>query len=384
MAIARYILNETSYFGIGSRENLATEVKARGYKKALLVSDKILESCGVLDKVKKVLDDANIPYDVYVDIKQNPTVKNCKEGLVAFNKAGADFIVAVGGGSVIDTAKAVAITKNNPEFEDIKSLEGVAPTHTKCVPIIALPTTCGTAAEVTINYVITLEDENRKIVCVDPKDISLVAIVDAELMLTMPNRTIAATGMDALTHAIEGYITKGAHIISDMFEIKAIELIAKHLRGAVANKNLEDMEGMSIAQYVAGMGFSNVGLGIVHSMAHPLGAVYDIPHGVANALLLPTVMEFNMSACIEKYGDIAKAMGVDTTGMSKEEAAQAAVDAVRKLAIDVGIPQTLREINIPEEGLPKLSKDALADVCTGGNPKDVTLEDIEKLYNKVY
>ena len=384
MAIARYILNETSYFGIGSRENLATEVKARGYKKALLVSDKILESCGVLDKVKKVLDDANIPYDVYVDIKQNPTVKNCKEGLVAFNKAGADFIVAVGGGSVIDTAKAVAITKNNPEFEDIKSLEGVAPTHTKCVPIIALPTTCGTAAEVTINYVITLEDENRKIVCVDPKDIPLVAIVDAELMLTMPNRTIAATGMDALTHAIEGYITKGAHIISDMFEIKAIELIAKHLRGAVANKNLEDMEGMSIAQYVAGMGFSNVGLGIVHSMAHPLGAVYDIPHGVANALLLQTVMEFNMSACIEKYGDIAKAMGVDTTGMSKEEAAQAAVDSVRKLAIDVGIPQTLREINIPEEGLPKLSKDALADVCTGGNPKDVTLEDIEKLYNKVY
>jgi lactaldehyde reductase len=382
--MARYILNETSYFGVGSRENLAIEVKARGYKKALLVSDKILESCGVLDKVKKVLEDANIAYDVFVEIKQNPTVKNCKDGLAAFNAAGADFIVAVGGGSVIDTAKAIAITKNNPEFEDIKSLEGVAPTHTKCVPIIALPTTCGTAAEVTINYVITLEDENRKIVCVDPKDIPLVAIVDAELMLTMPNKTIAATGMDALTHAIEGYITKGAHVISDMFEIKAIELIAKHLRGAVANKNLEDMDGMSIAQYVAGMGFSNVGLGIVHSMAHPLGAVYDIPHGVANALLLPTVMEFNMSACIDKYVDIAKAMGVDTTGMSKEEAAQAAVDAVRKLAVDVGIPQTLREINIPEEGLPKLAKDALADVCTGGNPKDVTLEDIEKLYNKVY
>ena len=382
--MARYILNETSYFGVGSRENLATEVKARGYKKALLVSDKILESCGVLDKVKKVLEDANIPYDVFVEIKQNPTVKNCKDGLTAFNAAGADFIVAVGGGSVIDTAKAIAITKNNPEFEDIKSLEGVALTHTKCVPIIALPTTCGTAAEVTINYVITLEDENRKIVCVDPKDIPLVAIVDAELMLTMPNKTIAATGMDALTHAIEGYITKGAHVISDMFEIKAIELIAKHLRGAVADKNLEDMDGMSIAQYVAGMGFSNVGLGIVHSMAHPLGAVYDIPHGIANALLLSTVMEFNMSACIEKYGDIARAMGVDTTGMSKEVAAQAAVDAVRKLAIDVGIPQTLREIGIPKEGLPKLSKDALADVCTGGNPKDVTLEDIEKLYNKVY
>ncbi|WP_177160020.1 lactaldehyde reductase [uncultured Fusobacterium sp.] len=382
--MARYILNETSYFGIGCRAELATEVKARGYKKALLVSDKILETCGVLDKVKEVLEGANIPYEVFTDLKQNPTIKNCKDGLEAFNKAGADFIVAVGGGSVIDTAKAVAIVKNNPEFADIKSLEGVAPTHTKCVPIIALPTTCGTAAEVTINYVITIEEENRKIVCVDPKDIPLVAIVDAELMLTMPNRTIAATGMDALTHAIEGYITKGAHVISDMFEIKAIEMIGKHLRGAVADKNLTDMEGMSIAQYVAGMGFSNVGLGIVHSMAHPLGAVYDIPHGVANALLLPTVMEFNKSACVEKYGDIARALGVDTTGMTKDEAAQAAVDAVRKLSIDVGIPQTLREINIPEEGIAKLSKDALADVCTGGNPKDVTLEDIEKLYRIVY
>ena len=349
-----------------------------------IVSDKILETCGVLDKVKEVLEGANIPYEVFTDLKQNPTIKNCKDGLEAFNKAGADFIVAVGGGSVIDTAKAVAIVKNNPEFADIKSLEGVAPTHTKCVPIIALPTTCGTAAEVTINYVITIEEENRKIVCVDPKDIPLVAIVDAELMLTMPNRTIAATGMDALTHAIEGYITKGAHVISDMFEIKAIEMIGKHLRGAVADKNLTDMEGMSIAQYVAGMGFSNVGLGIVHSMAHPLGAVYDIPHGVANALLLPTVMEFNKSACVEKYGDIARALGVDTTGMTKDEAAQAAVDAVRKLSIDVGIPQTLREINIPEEGIAKLSKDALADVCTGGNPKDVTLEDIEKLYRIVY
>ena len=382
--MARYILNETSYFGIGSRTELATEVQARGYKKALLVSDKILASCGVLDKVKEVLDKAEIAYEEFTEIKQNPTVKNCKDGLETFNKAGADFLIAVGGGSVIDTAKAVAIVKNNPEFADIKSLEGVAPTKNKCVPIIALPTTCGTAAEVTINYVITLEDENRKIVCVDPKDIPLVAIVDAELMLTMPNKTIAATGMDALTHAIEGYITKGAHVISDMFELKAIEMIGKHLRGAVADKNLTDMEGMSIAQYVAGMGFSNVGLGIVHSMAHPLGAVYDIPHGVANALLLPIVMEFNMSACIDKYGDIARAMGVDTTGMTKEEAAKAAVEAVRQLSKDVHIPQTLREINIPESGLPKLSKDALADVCTGGNPKDVTLEDIEKLYNIAY
>ena len=254
--MARYILNETSYFGIGSRAELATEVQARGYKKALLVSDKILASCGVLDKVKEVLDKAEIAYEEFTEIKQNPTVKNCKDGLEAFNRAGADFLIAVGGGSVIDTAKAVAIVKNNPEFADIKSLEGVAPTKNKCVPIIALPTTCGTAAEVTINYVITLEDENRKIVCVDPKDIPLVAIVDAELMLTMPNKTIAATGMDALTHAIEGYITKGAHVISDMFELKAIEMIGKHLRGAVADKNLEDMEGMSIAQYVAGMGLS--------------------------------------------------------------------------------------------------------------------------------
>lgn len=382
--MARFILNETSYFGAGCRAELANEVLARGYKKALLVSDGVLAKVGVLDKVREVLDKANIVYETFTEIKQNPTIKNCKDGLAAYNKAGADFIIAVGGGSVIDTAKAIGITKNNPEFEDIKSLEGVSNTKNKSVPIIALPTTCGTAAEVTINYVITVEEENRKIVCVDPKDIPLVAIVDSDLMITMPSKTIAATGMDALTHAIEGYITKGANTISDMFEVKAIEMIAKHLRGAVKDKNAVDMEGMSLAQYIAGMGFSNVGLGIVHSMAHPLGAIYDIPHGVANALLLPTVMEFNMSACIDKYGDIAKAMGVDTTGMSKEEAAKSAVEAVRQLAIDVSIPQTLREINIPKEGIPKLSVDALNDVCTGGNPKDVTLEDIEKLYNIVY
>lgn len=382
--MARYILNETSYFGVGCREELANEVKARGYKKALLVSDKVLAECGVLGKVKEVLNKAEIAYEEFTDIKQNPTIKNCKDGLEAFNKVGADFIIAVGGGSVIDTAKAVAIVKNNPEFADIRSLEGVAPTHSKCVPIIALPTTCGTAAEVTINYVITDEENNRKMVCVDPKDIPLVAIVDAELMASMPPKLIASTGMDALTHAIEGNITKGAHTISDMFEIKSIELIAKHLRGAVADRNMTDMDGMSIAQYVAGMGFSNVGLGIVHSMAHPLGAVFDIPHGVANALLLPIVMEFNMSACIEKYGDIARAMGVDTIGMTKEEAARAAVEAVRKLSKDISIPQTLREISIKREDLPRLAKDALADVCTGGNPKDVVLEDIEKLYIRAY
>lgn len=382
--MARYILNETSYFGVGCREELANEVKARGYKKALLVSDKVLAECGVLGKVKEVLNKAEIAYEEFTDIKQNPTIKNCKDGLEAFNKVGADFIIAVGGGSVIDTAKAVAIVKNNPEFADIRSLEGVAPTHSKCVPIIALPTTCGTAAEVTINYVITDEENNRKMVCVDPKDIPLVAIIDAELMASMPPKLIASTGMDALTHAIEGYITKGAHTISDMFEIKSIELIAKHLRGAVADRNMEDMDGMSIAQYVAGMGFSNVGLGIVHSMAHPLGAVFDVPHGVANALLLPIVMEFNMSACIEKYGDIARAMGVDTIGMTKEEAARAAVEAVRKLSKDISIPQTLREISIKREDLPRLAKDALADVCTGGNPKDVVLEDILGLYEVAY
>lgn len=382
--MARYILNETSYFGLGSRENISLEVKERGYKKALLVSDRVLENCGVLDKVKVVLNEAEIDYEIFTEIKQNPTVKNCKDGLEAFNKAEADFIIAVGGGSVIDVGKAISIVKNNPEFADIKSLEGIAPTHTKGVPIIALPTTCGTAAEVTINYVITLEDENRKIVCVDPKDIPLVAIVDAELMLTMPNGTIAATGMDALTHAIEGYITKGAHVISDMFEIKAIEMIGKHLRGAVADKNLVDMEGMSIAQYIAGMGFSNVGLGIVHSMAHPLGAVYDLPHGIANALLLPIVMEFNMSECIDKYGEIARAMGVDIENLTKQEAAKKAVEAVRKLSLDIKIPQTLREVNIPKEGIFKLSEDALADVCTGGNPKSVTREDIEKLYLSIY
>lgn len=381
--MARYILNETSYFGIGSRAELATEVKARGYKKALLVSDKILASCGVLDKVKEVLNNAGIAYEEFTEIKQNPTVKNCKDGLEAFNKAGADFLIAVGGGSVIDTAKAVAIVKNNPEFADIKSLEGVAATQNKCVPIIALPTTCGTAAEVTINYVITLEDENRKIVCVDPKDIPLVAIVDAELMLTMPNKTIAATGMDALTHAIEGYITKGAHVISDMFELKAIEMIGKHLRGAVADKNLEDMEGMSIAQYVAGMGFSNVGLGIVHSMAHPLGAVYDTPHGVANAIILPTVMEYNAPFTGEKYREIARAFGVkNVDNMSEEEYRTAAIAAVKKLSEDVGIPADLKEI-VKSEDIEFLAKSAFADVCTGGNPRDTSVEEIKALYEKL-
>lgn len=382
--MARFILNETSYFGVGIRSELANEIKERGFKKALLVSDKVLDSCGVLKKVKDVLDKGNISYETFLDIKQNPTIKNCKDGLSAFNSAKADFLIAVGGGSVMDVAKAIGITKNNPEFEDVKSLEGVAPTKNKSVPIMALPTTCGTAAEVTINYVIIDEKENRKMVCVDPKDIPIIAFVDAELMASMPNSLVAATGMDALTHAIEGYITKGAHTISDMFEHKAMQLISKHLRGAVKDKNMTDMEGMSIAQYVAGMGFSNVGLGIVHSMAHPLGAVFDIPHGVANAVLLPIVMEFNMPVCIDKYADIAVAMGEKIDGLNKEEAAKLAVEAVKKLSKDVNIPANLRELKIKEEDLPRLAKDALADVCTGGNPRDVALEDILALYKKAY
>ncbi|WP_295160694.1 lactaldehyde reductase [uncultured Brachyspira sp.] len=382
--MARYILNETSYFGIGVRNELAPEIKSRGFKKALLVSDKVLDSCGVLKKVKDVLDNADIAYEIFLDIKQNPTIKNCKDGLAKFNESGADFLIAVGGGSVMDVAKAIGITKNNPEFQDVKSLEGVAATKNKSVPIMALPTTCGTAAEVTINYVIIDEEENRKMVCVDPKDIPIIALVDAELMVSMPSSLVAATGMDALTHAIEGYITKGAHTISDMFEYKAMQLISRHLRGAVKDKNIEDMDQMSIAQYIAGMGFSNVGLGIVHSMAHPLGAIFDIPHGVANAVLLPIVMEFNMPVCIDKYADIAAAMGEKTDGLGSKEAALLAVEAVRKLSKDVNIPANLRELKIKEEDLPRLAKDALADVCTGGNPRDVTLEDILSLYKKAY
>ncbi len=382
--MARYILNETSYFGIGVRNELAPEIKSRGFKKALLVSDKVLDSCGVLKKVKDVLDNADIAYEIFLDIKQNPTIKNCKDGLAKFNESGADFLIAVGGGSVMDVAKAIGITKNNPEFQDVKSLEGVAATKNKSVPIMALPTTCGTAAGVTINYVIIDEEENRKMVCVDPKDIPIIALVDAELMVSMPSSLVAATGMDALTHAIEGYITKGAHTISDMFEYKAMQLISRHLRGAVKDKNIEDMDQMSIAQYIAGMGFSNVGLGIVHSMAHPLGAIFDIPHGVANAVLLPIVMEFNMPVCIDKYADIAAAMGEKTDGLGSKEAALLAVEAVRKLSKDVNIPANLRELKIKEEDLPRLAKDALADVCTGGNPRDVTLEDILSLYKKAY
>ena len=382
--INRFILNEVSYFGPGAREVLPQEISRMGYKKAFVATDKDLIKFGVADKVLKVLENAGIPYEVFSEIKPNPTVSNVKAGVEAFAKSGADFIIAIGGGSSMDTAKAVGIITNNPEFADVVSLEGVADTKKKSVPIIALPTTAGTAAEVTINYVITDEENEKKMVCVDPNDIPVMAIVDAELMYTLPRGLTAATGMDALTHAIEGLITKGAWEMSDMFELKAIEMIARYLETAVNEpQNAEARNGMAVAQYIAGMAFSNVGLGVVHGMAPPLGAIFDIPHGVANALLLPTVMEFNMPAAIDKYVQIAKAMDVYSAGMSNEEAAEAAVEAVRQLSIRVGIPQHLAELGIKAEDLDKLATAAAADVCTPGNPRFVDKEIIQRLYEKV-
>ena len=391
----RFILNEVSYFGPGARKELPGEVRRLGLHKALVCTDKDLIKFGVAQKVLDVLGDsddwvrglheAGIPYEVFSEIKQNPTVKNVKLGLEAFAKSGADFLLAIGGGSSIDTSKAIGIITNNPEFADVVSLEGVADTKHKSVPIIALPTTAGTAAEVTINYVITDEENEKKMVCVDPNDIPAIAIVDAELMYTLPRSLTAATGLDALTHAIEGLITKGAWEMSDMFEIKAIEMIARHLETAVNEpSNPEARDGMAVAQYVAGMAFSNVGLGAVHGMAHPLGAIFDIPHGVANALLLPIVMEFNAPAALDKYVTIANAMNAYREGMTREEAATAAVDAVRQLSIRVGIPQHLAELGIKEEDLPRLAKAAFADVCTPGNPRDITEEDILELYKKAF
>ena len=381
--IHRFILNEVSYFGPGSREVLPQEISRLGLKKAFVATDKDLIKFGVADKVLDVLRKANIPFEIFSEIKPNPTVSNVKAGVKAFAESGADFILAIGGGSSIDTAKAIGIITNNPEFSDVVSLEGVAPTQKKSVPIIALPTTAGTAAEVTINYVITDEENHKKMVCVDPNDIPAIAIVDAELMYTLPKSLTAATGLDALTHAIEGLITKGAWEMSDMFEIKAIEMIARYLETAVNEpSNADARNGMAVAQYIAGMAFSNVGLGVVHGMAHPLGAIFDIPHGVANALLLPIVMEYNMPAAIDKYVDIARAMNVYQPGMSKEEAAQAAVDAVKSLSIRVGIPQTLTEIGIKAEDLDRLAEAANADVCTPGNPREVNKEIILELYKK--
>ena len=382
--INRFVLNEVSYFGPGAREVLPKEVKRLGLHKAFVATDKDLIKFGVADKVLNVLKEAGIPYEIFSDIKPNPTVANVKAGVKAFAESGADFILAIGGGSSIDTSKAIGIITNNPEFSDVVSLEGVADTKKKSVPIIALPTTAGTAAEVTINYVITDEKNEKKMVCVDPNDIPAIAIIDAELMYTLPKSLTAATGLDALTHAIEGFITKGAWEMSDMFEIKAIEMINRYLETAVNEpQNPEARNGMAVAQYIAGMAFSNVGLGVVHGMAHPLGAIFDIPHGVANALLLPTIMEFNAPAALDKYVTIAKAMNVYKDGMSKEEAAQAAVDAVKSLAVRVGIPQHLSKLGIKESDLPKLADSAIADVCTPGNPREVTRDIILDLYRKV-
>ena len=382
--INRFVLNEVSYFGPGAREVLPQEITRLGLKKAFVATDKDLIKFGVADKVLDVLKKADIPYEIFSEIKPNPTVSNVKAGVKAFADSKADFILAIGGGSSIDTAKAIGIITNNPEFSDVVSLEGVAPTKKKSVPIIALPTTAGTAAEVTINYVITDEVNEKKMVCVDPNDIPAIAIVDAELMYTLPKSLTASTGLDALTHAIEGLITKGAWEMSDMFESKAIEMIARYLETATNEpSNAEARNGMAVAQYIAGMAFSNVGLGVVHGMAHPLGAIFDIPHGVANALLLPTIMEFNAPAALDKYVQIAKAMDVYSTGMTKEEAADAAVKAVRELSIRLGIPQHLSELGIKESDLDKLAESAYADVCTPGNPREVSKETILELYKKV-
>ena len=378
----RIVLNETSYHGSGAIKEIVTEAKNRGFKKAFVCSDPDLIKFGVTAKVTNLLDEAGLAYEIYSEIKANPTIENVQNGVAAFKAAEADYIIAIGGGSSMDTAKAVGIIITNPEFADVRSLEGVAPTKNPCVPIIAVPTTAGTAAEVTINYVITDVESKRKMVCVDVHDIPVVAVVDPDMMSSMPKGLTAATGMDALTHAIEGYITKAAWEMTDMFHLKAIEIIAKSLRGAVNNEK-EGREGMALGQYIAGQGFSNVGLGIVHSMAHPLGAVYDTPHGVANAILLPTVMEYNAEATGEKYREIAKVMGVEgTENMTQEEYRKAAVDAVRKLSQDVGIPADLKDI-VKEEDVQFLAECAFADACRPGNPKDTCVEDIVALYKSL-
>ena len=378
----RIVLNETSYHGAGAIKEIPAEVKTRSFAKAFVCSDPDLIKFGVTKKVTDVLDEAGLAYEIYSDIKPNPTIENVQTGVAAFKASGADYIIAIGGGSSMDTAKAVGIIITNPEFADVRSLEGAAPTEKPCVPIIAVPTTAGTAAEVTINYVITDVEKKRKFVCVDTHDIPVIAVIDPDMMASMPKGLTAATGMDALTHAIEGYITKGAWEMTDMFHLKAIEIISKSLRGAVDNTP-EGREGMALGQYVAGMGFSNVGLGIVHSMAHSLGAVYDTPHGVANAILLPTIMEYNAPCTGDKYKYIAKAMGVEgTDSMTQEEYRKAAVDAVKKLSADVGIPADLKAI-VKEEDLDFLSESAFADACCPGNPRDTSVAEIKELYKSL-
>nr|WP_321457932.1 lactaldehyde reductase [uncultured Cohaesibacter sp.] len=379
----RMILNETSYFGAGCRSELVGEVQRRGFKKALVVTDAILSKTGVVGKVTSLLDDAGLAYEVFDKVVPNPTIAVVKEGIAAFKDCGADYLIAIGGGSPQDTSKAIGIVINNPEFDDIRSLEGVAPTTKPCVPIIALATTAGTAAEVTINYVITDVEKRRKFVCVDPHDIPIVAIIDSELMECMPGSLKAATGMDALTHAIEGYITLGAWELTDALHLKAIEIIAKSLRASCAGE-AAGVEGMALGQYVAGMGFSNVGLGLVHGMAHPLGAFYDTPHGVANAILLPTLMSYNADYTGEKYRDIATAMGVKgVEAMSLEDARKAAVDAVQQLSVDVKIPTKLTDVGAKPEDIDALAEAAMADVCTGGNPREAKLEEVKELYRSL-
>ena len=380
----RMILNETSYFGAGSITQIVDEVKKRGFKKALVVTDKDLIKFKVATKVTQLLDNNGFSYQVFDEVMPNPTISIVQKGVEVFKQSGADYLIAIGGGSPQDTAKAIGIIINNPEFADVRSLEGVAPTKKPAVPTIAIPTTAGTAAEVTINYVITDEENKRKFVCVDPHDIPAVAIIDSDMMTSMPASLKAATGVDALTHAIEGYITKGAWELSDMFHLKAIEIISRSLRDSVSGiaKGSEDM---ALGQYIAGMGFSNVGLGLVHGMAHPLGAFYGTPHGVANAVLLPHIMAYNAEFTGEKYRDIAKAMGVALTeNMTIEQVRKAAVNAVKQLNIDVGIPATLKEIGVKLDDIPALAQAAFDDVCTGGNPRDTNVREIEQLYHSIY
>ena len=377
----RIMLNETSYHGSGAIQEIATEAKAHGFKKALVCSDPDLIKFGVTAKVTDILDKNGLEYEIYSEIKPNPTIDNVKHGVETFKKSGADYLIAIGGGSSMDTSKAIGIIIANPEFEDVRSLEGVAPTKKPCVPIIAVPTTAGTAAEVTINYVITDVERKRKFVCVDPHDMPIIAIVDPDMMSSMPKGLTASTGMDALTHAIEGYTTKAAWEMTDMFHLKAIEIIARSLRSAVANEK-EGREGMALGEYIAGMGFSNVGLGIAHSMAHTLGAVYDTPHGVACAMMLPIVMEYNADCTGEKYREIARAMGVKgVDDMSEEEYRKAAIDAVAQLSVDVGIPTKLEAIK--EDDLDFLAESAHADACAPGNPKDASVEDLKALFRKI-
>ena len=380
----KFTLNETSYFGKGAREELPGEIKSRGFKKAFVVTDKSLVECGLINKVTDVLQRAEIPYEVFSDVKPNPTVAEVQEGVKKCQQMGADCIVAIGGGSAIDTAKAIGVIMTNPEYSDVVSLDGACNTKNPCLPIFALPTTAGTAAEVTINYVITDPTRVKKMVCVDPHDIPIVAIVDTELMASMPASLASATGMDALTHAMEGYITKAAWDMTDMFHLKAMSIIYQNLPKAVLEHDMDAINNMGVAQYIAGMGFSNVGLGIVHSMAHQLGAVYDTPHGLANAVLLPYVMRYNGEVCPDRFVDMGRAFGLDMNGVTGMDAVMKVVNAIQELNQKLGIPAHLKEVGVKEEDIPMLSEKAMNDVCTGGNPRETSVADIEKIYREAF